>query len=387
MTIVIAGAGLSGLTLAAHLTRRPPRCEVLIVDDGGKDITAAGWGSWSDRPGLLDTAARHHWDRVHVHALGRSRLLDLGAYRYRYVRGADLAATVTPMLESAPGFRRVRGHVDDIVEAGVEAGVGTGGAARVVVDGEPTEARWVFDSVLGPSDPPPADAVLVFRGWHLETEAEVFDPRVPTLFDFRTPRSVGASFVYVLPFGGRHALVEHTTFAAPAVACVAADSDTQRAALAEYLDTVLRVGRYRVEREEAAALPLSAQPVRRRRGHVLAIGTAAGLLKPSTGYAYERIQRDSVAIADSLAEHGHPFAVAEPSRRHRLLDGALLDVITARPSELERAFARLFDRSSAEPVLRFLDERTSVREEAALFTALPAVEYARAAAGRWRRNR
>lgn len=386
MTIVIAGGGLSGLTLAAHLTRRPPRCEVLIVDDGGKDITAAGWGSWSDRPGLLDAAARYRWDRIHVHAGGRSRLLDLGAYRYRYVRGGDLSATVTPMLESAPGFRRVRGHVDDIVGAGMAAGMAAGGA-RVVVDGEPIEARWVFDSVLGPAEPPPADAVLVFRGWHLETEAEVFDPGVPTLFDFRTPRSAAASFVYVLPFDRRHALVEHTTFAAPAVADAAADGETQRAALSEYLDTVLRAGPYRVEREEAAALPLSARPVRRRRGDVLAIGTEAGLLKPSTGYAYERIRRDSVAIADSLAEHGHPFAIGEPSWRHRLLDGALLDVITARPAQLERAFAGLFDRPSAEPVLRFLDERTSVREEAALFTALPAVEYARAAARRWRRHR
>lgn len=383
MTVVIAGAGLSGLTLAAHLARRPPGHEVLLVDDGSSDIAEAGWGSWFDRPGLLDAAARYHWDRVHVHAEGRSRQLTLGAYRYRYVRGADLAATVARLIEPAPGFRRLHGHVDAIAAI---TGSARGGA-RVVIDGEPLAARWVFDSVLGPADRPAADAGLAFRGWHLQTESEVFDSRVMTLFDFRTPRAGAARFVYVLPFDRRHALVEHTTFAAPATDA-ATDAVTQREALAEYLATVLRVGEYRIQREEAGVLPLSTGPVRRRRKDVLAIGTSAGLLKAGTGYAYGRIQDDSAAIADSLATHGHPFALPGPSVRHQVLDGALLDIVTRRPAELERAFAALFERESAEPVLRFLDERTSVRQETALFTSLPVAGYASAAARRlWRHRR
>lgn len=93
---------------------------------------------------------------------------------------------------------------------------------------------------------------------------------------------------------------------------------------------------------------------------MLTIGSKGGLLKAPTGYAYQRVQRDSAAIARSLRRHGHPFDLPEPPTRFRLYDGTLLDVITRRPAELERAFAAVFRHASAEPGLRFLDERTSL---------------------------
>ncbi|TWE27974.1 lycopene cyclase family protein [Prauserella muralis] len=373
MTIVIAGGGLSGLSLAAHLTRQPPAEPVLLVDDGSRPVTGAGWAWWSERPGLLDGAACRSFDHVRVHAGGRERVLGLGRYRYRYARGADLAAAVGRLTRAVPDFAARRGHVEAITS--------DAGRARVLVDGTPIAATWVFDSVLGPGERPREDARLVFRGWHVRTERPAFDPEVPTLFDFRTAQDGAASFVYVLPFGERHALVEHTAFAPPGTT---ADVPAQRAALAEYLTGVLRAGAYHVVGEEGAALPLSAAPVRRRHGAVLTIGTEAGLVKASTGYAYERIQQDSAAIARSLAVHGHPFALPRPRPRHRLFDGALLDVVTRHAGQLEKAFAALFDRTSAEPVLRFLDERTSVAEEAALFASMPAPAYVAAVARRMR---
>src|SRR5439155_22842533 len=131
-------------------------------------------------------------------------------------------------------------------------------------------------------------------------------------------------------------------------------SAARRAALASYL----RGTDYEIVRTESAVLPLCAGSASRGVGRVLAIGARGGLVKASTGYAYQRIQRDSAAIAASLARHGHPFDTPPAVRRHRLLDAVLLDVLDRDPAELERAFARLFRRNPAERVLRFLDEDT-----------------------------
>ena len=49
------------------------------------------------------------------------------------------------------------------------------GAGRVVVDGTHLRARWVFDSVIGPEVPPPADAHMSFRGWYVRSERAAFD--------------------------------------------------------------------------------------------------------------------------------------------------------------------------------------------------------------------
>ncbi|MFD5247679.1 lycopene cyclase family protein [Amycolatopsis sp. NPDC058340] len=366
MTILIAGGGLSGLSLAAHLVARSePLGPIVVVDDGRRPLATAGWASWSAGPGLLDEAVSRTFDRFHVHAAGRSRVVGLGRYKYRFVRGDDLAAAVGKAAARRGDVVFRRGRITDIRQAGH--------GAEAIVDGEALSADWVFDSVHRPG-PARVDGWLIFRGWHVRTAEPAFDSAVPTFFDFRTSQNRAASFVYVLPRGPRAALVEYTSFAPPHTRGVARPKE-QRTALREYLTTILGVREYAVTREESASLPLSASAVDRRRGSILAIGTKAGLVKASTGYAFQRIQADSAAIAESLACQGHPFDLPKPKARHLLFDATLLDVVARDPAQLERVFAALFDRSSAEPVLRFLDEESSLPQEGKLFARLPPSLY------------
>ena len=53
-----------------------------------------------------------------------------------------------------------------------------------------------------------------FRGWEIETDRPVFNPQLPTLFDFRTPQDGHMRFVYTLPFAENRALIEYTLFSA-----------------------------------------------------------------------------------------------------------------------------------------------------------------------------
>lgn len=366
---VIAGGGLSGLSLAAHLADRGwGDRSVLIVDDAGASPSAVSWGFWSAEPGLLDAAVSRAYDRVRIHAGGRPRELPLGRYRYRVVHRSDLASVVGRRLERCPGFQIRAGRVEEIRD--------DGGRATVIVDGEAIGCTWAFDSVTMPAATSPVDARLAFTGWEVRCARPVFDSAVPVLFDFRTPQSEGSRFVYVLPEAPDHALVELTEFV-PRRARPPTTAD-RRVGLAEYLSEVARVDDYTVLRTESAVLPLRVHPARRRTGRILAIGAAAGLLKASTGYAFARIQRDSAAVAASLVQHGHPFAIPAPRRWHALLDAILLDVLDRDPAQLELAFARLFARNPAERVLRFLDERSPFRDDLRLMASLPPAPYLRA---------
>ncbi|MBB5801210.1 lycopene beta-cyclase [Saccharothrix ecbatanensis] len=351
--ILVAGAGLSGLSVVAHIAAARIPVPVTLVDDGSRDLDTMTWSSWSDHPGLLDDAVTRSYDRIAVHVGGRSRVLGLGAYRYRVVRGHDLHAVIRRLVGTTVTFRR--GHVEAI----------HGG--NVVVDGEDLPARWVLDSALGHPRHPRADARLAFRGWHVRTEQPVFVPDLPTLFDFRTRQLGGASFMYVLPVDRHHGLVEHTSFVPPDGY---ADTPRQQEALGEYVREVLDARGFEIESEEAATLPLTAAPAPRRYGNALTIGTQAGMVKASPGYGYERVQADSAAIARSLRRHGHPFDIPTPPPRFRLYDGALLDLVIRDPSTMERAFSVLFRHATAEPALRFLDEGTAVPDEVSLFATM-----------------
>jgi lycopene beta-cyclase len=372
---VIAGGGLAGLSLVAHLaTLGWHERSVLVVDDPKAEPPAVCWAYWSTGTALLDGAASLRYRRVWVHADGASRRLPLGGYVYQVVRRPHLERVVRRLLDGCPRFTVRRGRV--------EAVRSDADGVDVTVDGRPVRASWAFDSVSPWPESGPADARLAFTGWEVRCARPVFDPESAVLLDFRAPRdgAVGARFAYTLPDDRYRAFVELTEFVprhaqppAPAV---------RSAALAGYLTDVLRCGGYDVVRTESAVLPLRAYPPPRGAGRVLAIGARGGLVKASTGYAYQRIQRDSAAVARSLVRHGHPFDLPQPRARHRALDAVLLDVLDRDPAELERTFARLFRGNPAEQVLRFLDEDTGVPEELRLVTSMPPAPYLHAAAAR-----
>jgi lycopene beta-cyclase len=63
--------------------------------------------------------------------------------------------------------------------------------------------------------------------------------------------------------------------------------------LASYLDGI----EYTVERRETAVVPLRTRPRYRVHGRIVTLGARSGLIKATTGYAFQRIQADSAAIA------------------------------------------------------------------------------------------
>ncbi|HWS57207.1 MAG TPA: lycopene cyclase family protein [Actinotalea sp.] len=369
---VILGGGASGLSLAAHLAaggwgdRR-----VLVVDD--RRHADRGWAYWSRGDGLLDRAAPPGTDRFRVSAPGSDQVVTLDRYRYRTITAGQLRDATDRLLAGSPGFARVHGTV-----VGVDPQVPTS-TVRIRLPGtrDPAYAsigaRWVFDSTglaPGPAVPTPR-AGLRFRGHRVETDHDAFDPSTPTLMDFCTDQSGGVAFVYVLPTSPRAALVEYTRFdRGPAEHAERGNRD-----LAAHLDTYLcgrlGVADYRVVGTESGTIPLATSAPLRSRGPVIRIGTPAGMVKASTGYGFERIQRHSVAITRSLVRRGHPDDVPGPRRWHRALDALLLDVVRDDPAAMPSVFARLFAANPGDRVLAFLDEVATPRDELALYRSLP----------------
>ena len=76
-------------------------------------------------------------------------------------------------------------------------------------------------------------------------------------------------------------------------------------------------------------------------------------------------------------DHGREIA-----NRHRI---AGIESLEAEPDRLESTFLRLFGRNPADLVLRFLDEDSSLGQEARLVLTLPPLPFLRAMARRTRR--
>lgn len=369
---VMAGGGMAGLSLAHAIVTGPdPQARILIADPETKGDNDRTWCFWAREEGPFEEIVSSRWPRLRFAAHDWMRDFDLGDYEYRMIRGADFYRATLDALEAAPRVEFLREAVTTISDTceGVEVGT----------DGGRFSARFAFDSRFDPAEyeqrsGPHHYLKQHFLGWTVETSDDRFDPQIATLFDFRTPQHGEMRFVYVLPFSPRRALVEYTLFSADLLS-----DEEYVTGLESYLRDVLGLRDYRVVERERGVIPMTDEPVRRRQGaHTLAIGTRGGTVKASTGYAFARTQRDTAAIVGSIERHGHPFSLPRLPRRFRALDTTLLQVMYRRGELSEAAFTAMFRNNPIERMLRFLDERSTVRQTLAIMASVPIGPFLRA---------
>ena len=363
--VIIAGGGAAGLSLAYHLVQSPLRdSSILIVEKEAKDQNDRTWCFWTDRPTLFDDIVYRSWSQLQMLGEHFAKTLDLHAYRYKMIRGIDFYRFARQALSMYPHVEFLQGKVERFEDDNEQG--------SVLVDGQSYTGRWVFDSLFNWPEFKPDQSRFhylkqQFTGWEIETPGKAFNPQVATFFDFRTTQQSGAHFFYVLPFSECHALVESVLCTPVPVSWEACEQ-----ALSVYLHTILNLREYSIRRKEQGMSPLTDRPFPRQVGrHIMSIGTLGGRIKPSTGYAFIRMQEDSSAIVRSLLRVGNPFSVPPDPRRYRFFDSVMLEIMVHQWERIQPIFTALFEHNPAERIFRFLDERASTWENLLMAPSLP----------------
>ncbi|GLX34227.1 lycopene cyclase [Streptomyces roseochromogenus] len=377
--VTVVGAGAAGLSLAVELAKplpgnRPaPRVVVVEAPPGPLRSPARTWCYWEADAGPYDGLLAASWNRLRIYAPDGA-VIDrpLGRLRYKMLR--------SDRFEAAMG-ERLDAYGVDVRRTTVESAQDAGGAALVRgrdASGAPSVIRsgLVFDS-RPPRQLPAARTTLLqhFLGWFVRTAQPAFDPGAAIMMDFRLPQpSRGLAFGYVLPLSRYEALVEYTEFSHAALCKAAYES-----ALRRYCGSVLGLGDYTVQGREQGVIPMSDGLFPRRAGRrVFFIGAAGGATRPSTGYTFAAIQRQSRHLAEAVREGRSPAHVpAVHGRRARAMDAVLLRALDTGRVAGGPFFAHLFASVPAEKVLRFLDGATSPWEDLGIGLRTPVVPMVR----------
>lgn len=362
---IMAGGGMAGLSLAYHLaTRHGDDPRILVIDLETKTRNDRTWCFWTPEQTPFESIVHKRWPHIWFRAPGFEERFDLAPYEYRMIRGIDYYGFIGDELGRRSNVDIINTRVNEIRD-GAEC-------ATVVTEDGSFEGRYVFDSrfIAREFTVDQARYHFVkqhFAGWFVRMERPMFDPETATMFDLRIPQAGVMRFMYILPFDPHTALLEYTLFSSRLL-----PAEEYQAGIRDYIREYLDDASFEILEDEDGVIPMTDQPFPRRAGNrILNIGTRGGMVKASTGFAFQRTQADSARILDSVITHGHPFHGLEPPRRYRTFDAMLLELLENRGELSVEIFTRLFQRNPLPRLWRFLDEEGSLGENIKLMATVP----------------
>ncbi len=371
---IIAGGGCAGLSLAYYLSQSTlANASVLIIDRDDKTQNDRTWCFWTSKPTAFDEIVSKEWNALTFADPTGTQHHRLSHRSYKLIRSADFYQFTKAAIQQYPNFHWLKANVSDVVED--EDG------PYVIAEGIQYRAKWVFNSCFNwrnwQRESENNHFLLQhFRGWLIESKTPAFDPKRATLMDFRTKQHGNARFLYVLPFSATKALVEYTIFSASLE-----PHEQYEQVLRDHLQHQLQVADYEILETEQGVIPMTDMPMAERASQkIIDIGTPGGAVKPTTGYAFLRIQQQTQQIVKQLVKTGSPSRSSLSPERFRFYDKLLLDILENDGAQAQPIFSRLFRNNDVNTILTFLDEGTNIAQEARIFTSLPLPPFLRALA-------
>ncbi|MFM7595712.1 MAG: beta-carotene 15,15'-dioxygenase, Brp/Blh family [Flavobacteriales bacterium] len=313
--------------------------------------------------GFLASLIENQWSTVHVGETTQS--LDPCCY-YR-ISGKLLSERVQTLLDIEQ-VQTIRALYDGIQTV-------EGEQAILKISGETFTADFVFDNRPPRYDVPCKSETRLFQsfyGWEVKTELPAFESDCFTMMDFKVKQEGATQFMYVLPMDAHRALVEITRFGEAIISPSSAEQSLNAYLSERSID-------FTIEDKEQGVIPMFSQTNAATESTSCWINTGerAGMLKPSTGYSFERSLRYATGVVQGIKSK--QLIVQPKQTRFAYYDRLLLQLLRDRPEKGAKIFTQLFQKNSVLKVFKFLDERSALSEDLSILGSLPIGLFVRAA--------
>lgn len=360
--IIIIGGGCAGMQLINKLLQLPHELtgDIILLEKESSQPKKS-WCFWAKEHTEYDTLISKSWPKIHFSSDGVKRTEYIAPYRYNYIKSEDFFDYHKKLITDSSRVKVVDAEVLAVISEKDELHV-------ITTSGQLTSSR-VYDSRID-FEAITDDANVLwqhFKGYFIETKQDVFDVETVTMMDFDIDQGDAAHFMYVLPFAKNLALVEFTAFS---LISTYQDSiyDTY---LSDYISKNYGAD-YQIKSIESGKIPMTDFDFNTNHIHnITLIGSAAGAIKPTTGYAFNRIRKDTKDIIDEFKSSAQNGRGVLQKKRFRFYDNLLLKIIRDEPHSVKQVMEQLFKKNSFTRILDFLDEETSLKQEITIFSRLP----------------
>jgi lycopene beta-cyclase len=360
--IVIAGGGLAGLALAVELAHPAfSHLRVLVLERRARYERDRTWSFWKvENDSALHAFAKlaeHRWSqwRVGIQGQPASQITSVDVeHPYCTVESDKVYDHAQLIIARAPHVTLRMGVDITSIEPCEGAQVRVTSTTHA-----PLKAGLLFDARPLPRSAA-ANGVTTgrnamaqhFLGWEIEADHDV---------------------LYTLPFTPRRALVESTWLSVPTA------RHDYESELRSYIEMRWPGLQYRIVFQESGVLDLAHKAPLPTQRNIVPIGTRAGTMRTSTGYAFLESLRDAQRIAKELRAQKpkilmQPKALARPIA-DTLMDQVFMQVLATRPEQSPANFVALFAKTPPLVLMRFMSGLASLADRAVVAKALPKTSF------------
>ena len=332
---------------------------ILAVDLNVKSANDRTWCFWEKDPGIFQSVVFKTWKHLWFHGSEFSRLLHIDPYQYKMIRGIDFYTYCLKRIVALPNIEIRYGAITEMHTESEDA--------YIVFENRKIYADYVFSSICFGQKKISGDHHLIqhFLGWIVEMKKDCFNPEHATLMDFQTTQEFGTSFIYQMPLTKRKALIEFTIFSERLI-----ERAEYELALKDYMYNHFGDNAFAISEKEQGAIPMTDHVFPEQDGRITYIGSAGGRTKPSSGYTFYFIQRQSDRIVKDLIEFGHPLPF-KINRKFQFYDRVLLNVLVTGKMKGEKLFTRFFKTNRITDALAFLNNESGYRQDLGIISGLP----------------
>jgi len=366
---IIVGAGCAGLGLAyrmatdAHFNNK----EILLIEPDDKNKNDRTWSYWSKTDEFYNQWSKKSWNKIAFKSQETQKPKTIAPYKYFTIEGSEYYDRTLTQIKKNKNITWLK---DEVINLELNNDL-----TKVrLISQKLIEGRYCFDSRVQSHDYSKSNFVWQhFKGWVVETEEGYFDDSTALFMDFSVAQGNETRFFYLLPYSKKQALIELAIFSNDILSSKDYDD-----LLNEYISKNHPNLKYNVVEEEYNKIPMTdfQFPTSLGANHMF-IGTASGMVKASSGYAFKRIQDQSSLIIAALKENKNPISATKKiaSKKFRILDGTLLNVILKKRLTGKEVFVKLLERNKIKTVFDFLNQESTWLQELKIMSSLPTLPF------------
>ncbi|MEY8847259.1 lycopene cyclase family protein [Psychroserpens sp. XS_ASV72] len=359
---IIVGNGLAGLQLALKFASDEAFKDksFALIDPSEKTENDKTWSFWSTNPNPWKSIIHKSWNSAEILTSENSIQLQLRPYAYNSIRSIDFYTEATSKLKQLSNFHFILDEVDAISKDST---------VQVKAKHNTYTTTHVFDSRIPEAfyseENSKISLIQHFKGWIVSTETDTFDDSRVTMMDYRLKDGNQTTFMYVLPFSKREALVEFTYFTEHTVS-----ESTYDDYIKQYITEILKIDNYSIKETEMGQIPMTNFNFSKfNTEKITKIGTGGGWVKGSTGYSFRLTEKKVAQIIQNIKAKKLPSAGLFKSK-YRFYDKVFLKVLKDDNHKGEWVFKQFYGKNKIETMFRFLDEESTLLEDIKIMSSL-----------------